>query len=102
MKVQSLEHAPKVAANLEGHIMFSGEKTEIVHLLLKAGEGLDTHKNPLDAIFYCLEGRGVLNVENQEFVIQKDDCISIPSMADRSWKNTGDGVLRLLVIKQKG
>lgn len=101
MKVQSLKQSPRVAANLDGHILYSGGINEVVHLQLKAGEELEPHQNPLDAIFYCIEGQAILIVDSQEFVIQQDDCIQIPSVAERSWKNTGEGNLRLLVIKQK-
>jgi quercetin dioxygenase-like cupin family protein len=100
MKPTSLENAPKVAFDLDGRIMHSSEKLELVHLTLKPGEILHKHKNPADVVFYILEGKGILIYEDHKIETAKDSCISLKHNIERGWENNGSENLRILVIKQ--
>lgn len=101
MEVSSLKQAPKVPSGLDGRIMFSGEKSEIIHLTLQPGEELPMHINALDVVFYGLEGEAALNFKDHSLSFGKDCCILIPEGIERGWLNTGDSVFRILVIKLK-
>lgn len=101
MKVLSLQDAEKVKSGLNGRIMFSGERTEVVHLQLQQGEVLAPHSNEIDVIFYCLEGEAMLIAGDETFMTRNDCCVMVPAHIERSWVNTGEGILRVLVIKQK-
>ncbi len=99
MKIQNLSNSPKVPFDLDGYILHSENQVELVHLLLKPGENLAEHKNPFDVIFFVIQGSGVLTVENDSRELNANDTTKITSDKNRSWKNTGDQDLRILVIK---
>lgn len=99
MKIQNLNNSPKVPFDLDGYVLHSENQLELVHLLLKPCENLAEHKNPFDVIFYVVQGSGVLTVENDSYELSANDTTKITSDKNRSWKNTGDQDLRILVIK---
>ncbi len=101
MKIINLENAPKVPFKIEGRIMFANEQAELIHLTLKRGEVLEKHDNPFDVIFYVLEGKGRLIVENEVFELSVNDCTSVKTGINRSWENTDDTDLKVLVYKVK-
>jgi len=99
MKITKLNSAPKVPFDLDGRVLFSKENLEIVHLRLQVGEVIDIHKNPVDVMFWVLSGTATLRVENEEFVFGKNNLIEISSDENREWKNTGDEIFEVLVVK---
>jgi quercetin dioxygenase-like cupin family protein len=100
MKHTILDNAPKVPFDLDGRIMHSSEKLELVHLTIKPGEILHKHKNPVDVVFYVLEGKGILFAEDQKIIMVKDSCVSLKHNIERGWENNSTENLRILVIKQ--
>lgn len=99
MTIQNLNNSPKVPFDLDGYILHSENKLELVHLKLKPGENLSKHKNPFDVIFYVVQGSGILTVENDSYELSANDTTKITSDKNRRWENTGDQDLRILVIK---
>lgn len=99
MKINKLSNSPKVPFDLDGHILHSENQLELVHLTLQPGESVSEHKNPFDVIFYVVQGSGTLTVENDSYELSANDTTKITSDKNRSWKNTGDQDLRILVIK---
>lgn len=99
MQITNLNNAKKVPFNLDGRIMFSDKRIELVHLTLNPGEGLDMHKNPFDVVFYVLEGKGLLTIETESEEINANSVISVSKEKLRAWKNNSKKALRLLVIK---
>ena len=81
--------------------MFASEQAELIHLTLKRGEVLEKHDNPFDVIFYVLEGNGKLLAEDEVFKISANCSIFVKTGINRSWENTGDTDLKLLVYKVK-
>ncbi len=100
MKV-TLETAPKVPIQIDGRIMFSSEKAELIHLTLKRGEVIEKHDNPFDVIFYILEGIGKLTLNNETHLLNTNDCISVSTGIQRTMENSGDKELKILVCKLK-
>jgi quercetin dioxygenase-like cupin family protein len=96
-----LTEAPRVPFKLDGRIVFSDEKLEIVHLTLKPGEKIDPHEQPFDVIFYVLSGMGELLMNGQRSKVGKDTLITVERGINRGWINCGKRNLRLLVIKRK-
>ncbi len=99
MKVMTPGQAPAVPAALDGRILFSAGRTEVIHLQLQPGETLATHTNPVDVVFYVLEGRAGLTAGDESFLMERDHYISVLSSVPRSWCNKGEGLFRVLVIK---
>jgi mannose-6-phosphate isomerase-like protein (cupin superfamily) len=99
MIIKTLTTAEKVPFNLDGRKMYAGQKVELIHLCLKSGEVLDKHSNPFDVVFYILEGNGIVETDDQSTSVEPDMSIEIESGVNRGLTNTGNGDLRLLVVK---
>ena len=99
MDITKLNQAPKVSFNLDGHIMANHANVEIIHLHLKPGEKVDKHTNPFDVIFYILEGKAMLESENERFLVLKDQSIVIRAGITRGIDNISVGDFKLLVVK---
>lgn len=99
MEIQNLNNAPKVPIDLEAHILHSGKSIELVHLLLKPGEILAEHKNPVDVIFFVIEGSGILTINGKPTNLKAADTLKVTQEIDRGWENNSDKDLKILVIK---
>lgn len=99
MKIVELEKAERVPINIDARKLCVRNDVELIHIDFLPGETLEKHANPFDVIFYVVEGSGELEVENEKKQIAKDSAIEVPAGVMRSWKNTGPGNLRVLVIK---
>ena len=99
MKTITLKTAEKVPFNLDGKKMYIGLNVELVHLSLKPGEVLEKHSNPFDVVFYILEGRGIVETDDESISVEPDMSIEIEMGINRGITNTGDDVLRVLVVK---
>jgi len=96
---RNIKNAPKVPFNLDGRIMFSSEKVEIIHLALNPGDRIEKHEQPFDVLFYVAEGTGKLEIDDEILQASKDTLIEVKAGRNRGWSNTGDNALQLLVIK---
>ena len=99
MKVTELKDAERVPIQLDARKMCVRQDVELIHLNFGPGEALEKHVNPFDVIFYVLEGSGELEIAEEKQQILKDSTIEVPANLMRSWKNNGEGNLRILVIK---
>lgn len=99
MKTTTLKTAEKVPFNLDGRKMYVGLNVELIHLSLKPGEVLEKHSNPFDVVFYILEGSGIVETDDESISVEPDMSIEIEMGINRGISNTGDDVLRVLVVK---
>jgi len=99
MNITKLNQAPKVQFDLDGHIMANHANVEIIHLHLKAGEKIEKHTNPFDVIFYILEGKAMLETDNERVLVLKDQSVIIKAGINRGIDNISIGDFKLLVIK---
>ncbi len=99
MKITTLKTAERVPFNLDGKMMYIGLNVELVHLNLKPGDVLEKHSNPFDVVFYILEGKGVVETDDESINVEPDMTIEIEMGINRGITNTGDNVLRVLVVK---
>ena len=74
--------------------------TEFVELTLMKGGNVPAHSLDIPVTFYVAEGRGTLAVDGTAFAISQGDMVSSKAGSTRELTNTGDGDLRVLVIKQ--
>jgi quercetin dioxygenase-like cupin family protein len=99
MKIVELKDAERVPIDIDARKMCIRPDVELIHLVFSPGETLAKHANPFDVIFYVVEGTGLLEVDEEQRLIEKDTAIEVPANVMRGWKNTGRGNLRVLVIK---
>ncbi|MDI3527701.1 MAG: hypothetical protein PWR03_1884 [Tenuifilum sp.] len=99
LKLTNLSDAPRVPFDLDGRIMFSSQKVEMVHLNLKPGEKIPMHSNPFEVVFYLLEGELELTVNNDAVALKPDSTVHVGIDENRSLENKADKIARVLVIK---
>ena len=102
IKKTTLEDAPKVPFNLDGKILFTSGKCELVHLTLKPGEKIDRHAQPFDVLFFVVEGEGILETETENIEGTGNTSIFVPAGMQRGWRNTGATDFKVLVFKDLG
>ncbi len=98
-RIIPFEETPKVPFNFDGRILFKSDKFEVVHLVLKPGEYLDPHIQPMDVVFFVMEGKGSLLIGKEVVEIPENTTIHVKSGILRAWPNTGKRPLRILVSK---
>lgn len=79
--------------------LYDGEHAIVTHILLQAGEQLKRHITPVDAIFYVLEGTGIVEVGDEQLEVTKDTLIESPAKIPHCWYNKSNDILRILVTK---
>jgi quercetin dioxygenase-like cupin family protein len=94
-----VDEAPKVPFNLDGKIMYSSDKLEIINLTLKPGEKIGKHHQPFDVVFYVLSGEATLETDTEVIEVKENTSIFVPAGMLRGWNNTGPADFIILVIK---
>lgn len=84
---------------IDARKLYDGEHAIVTHILLHPGEQLKRHITPVDAIFYVLEGTGIVEVGDEKMEVIKDTLIDSPAKIPHCWYNKSDKILRFLVIK---
>ncbi|MDZ7814844.1 MAG: cupin domain-containing protein [Planctomycetota bacterium] len=79
--------------------LYDTEHAQVVHIHLKPGEQLKRHITPVDAVFYVLEGQGVVEVGEEKRTVTADTLIDSPKNIPHCWHNESNADLRVLVIK---
>lgn len=79
--------------------IYDTDNALIMHLVIKAGEGLKPHITPVDVAFYVLEGAPHILIGEEKVQVAKDDIINSPKDIVHSIYNETDSVVRVLVMK---
>lgn len=79
--------------------LYDTSNAQAMHITLQPGERLRRHITPVDVFFYVLEGRGVVEIGEQEAQVGPDSLIDSPARIPHCWRNDGDKTLRILVVK---
>ena len=91
--------APRVPFKFDGRILFTSERFELIHLTLRPGEEMEPHVQPVDVVFYILQGEGTLSVGNEITGITAGTTIHVKAGVTRAWHNRGQHPLNILVSK---
>lgn len=89
--------ATKKGKGFTGKVFTSDSKTEVVQLDFEPGGGLAAHKTPVDVIFYCLSGKGIITIEDEEYPVEESVMLDSPADIPHAVANRGDGHFLLLV-----
>lgn len=73
--------------------------THTVQLTIESGAKLPIHTTPVDVLFYIISGNGTVTVGEEEFDCNKGTYIESPKDIPHGWENTGNDILKVLVIK---
>ena len=85
--------------NVKVSKLYDTEHAQAIHITLQPGEALKKHITPVDVFFYVLEGRGVIEIGEEEKEVEPDTLINSPARIPHCWYNKSDGVFRVLVVK---
>ncbi len=101
MKVVNAFDAPE-PQNVHGvsaRPLHDNEHIQVTMVTLQPGEKLRRHITPVDVCFYVLEGRGVVEIGNEEQEVVADQLVDSPAGIVHRLRNDGDAVFRFLVMK---
>lgn len=84
---------------VESKTLYDTEHATVTHLTLLPGKQLKRHITPVDVFFYVLEGRGVVEVGDEQMEVGPNTLIESPKDIPHCWHNRGDRVLRFLIVK---
>lgn len=79
--------------------LFAFEHATIVKITLKQEESLLPHITPVDAIFYILEGKGIVKIGDESEEVFLGDLIFSPAKIKHLLKNPNQEPFTFLVIK---
>ena len=102
MNFLHLKDGVKVPVDFDATLLVIRNDVEIVHIRMKPGQKQDLHKNPLDVIFFVLEGKGNFTCGDKTYTFGKNSTISVEKAELRAWENKENEELVLLVIKLTG
>ena len=87
---------------VEAKKIYATENAEVIHMALSPGQSLKKHTTPVDVFFYILEGKGFVEIGDKKQEVEKDMLIDSPKGIPHLLGNSGEEVLRFLVVKITG
>ena len=101
MKITRVADAPahQNPHGVDARKLYDSEHAQVVALTLQPGEQLKRHITPVDAIFFVLEGTGIVEVGDEKVEVSANTLIDSPANIAHCWYNESDSVLRVLVVK---
>jgi mannose-6-phosphate isomerase-like protein (cupin superfamily) len=79
--------------------LFDTKDVQVIHIILQPGENLKRHITPVNVFFYVLEGKGMVEIGEENKVVGKDTLVESPANVTHCWYNQGSEPLRFLVVK---
>lgn len=79
--------------------LHASDHVQVTMVTLQPGEALKRHITPVDAFFYILEGRGLVEIGEEREEVSADMLIDSPANIPHRLMNEGEGVFRFLVVK---
>lgn len=88
----------KVSQYFHPHNTLNGINYSIARFTLESGKKSILHKLKSSEIYYILEGKAKLHIDDDMFDLEKDESAYVPPMKKQFIENTGRGDLRFLCI----
>lgn len=80
------------------HNTLQGIGYSLAQFTLEPGKKSKLHKMRSSEIYYILEGKANLRIEDQTIELEKDDSAYVPPNSKQNMENVGSGDLRFLCI----
>ena len=111
-----LLRGPRTTPTIENHAVHGGQGYAVARRLftrtdfksslfffsessLQPGSSYGDHPHTADEeVYYIVEGRGLMQVDGEEQEVGPGDAVLTPPGSHHSLRNTGQGVLKVLVI----
>lgn len=79
--------------------MYSAPEAMIVHIVVQPGGFVAPHVTPVDMEFFVIEGRGSFSLGEESVEAGEGTLIPSPRGVPHGMKNLGQGLLRVLAVK---
>lgn len=79
--------------------VYGSEHVNIMNLLLKPGEAVDTHVTPVDVFFYVVKGKGKIVVGDETAVVEMTDVVISPKDIPHAVYASEGEEFEILVVK---
>ena len=101
MKITKVSDAPahQNPHGIDARKLYDTQHAQVVIITLEPGQQLKKHITPVDAIFFVLEGRGIVEVGDEKEEVGPDTLIDSPAKIPHCWYNESNATLRVLVVK---
>jgi mannose-6-phosphate isomerase-like protein (cupin superfamily) len=93
---QSVQETPH---GVDVRKLFDSEHVQVVEIKLLPDEGLKKHITPVDVFFYVLEGKGIVEIGDEQSEVAKDQLIESPKGIPHCLLNESESPFRFLVVK---
>lgn len=88
----------KIKQYFHPHNTLNGIRFSLAEFTIKKDKRSLCHKLQSSEIYYILEGNGNLKINDETFLVKKDDSVYVPPMSEQFIENTGNTDLRFLCI----
>ena len=92
------DEGTKIKQYFHPHNTLNGINYSIAQFTLEPGKKSNLHKISSSEIYYILEGRGMLKINEETYQLEKDDSVYVPPNSKQFIENTGSINLRFLCI----
>jgi mannose-6-phosphate isomerase-like protein (cupin superfamily) len=101
MKIKKIADAPSYQNphGVDVRKLYDTRHAQAVVIILEPGQQLKRHITPVDAIFFVLEGRGIVEVGDDKEEVGINTLVDSPAGIPHCWYNESSSTLRILVIK---
>ncbi|HIH75574.1 MAG TPA: cupin domain-containing protein [Methanosarcina sp.] len=101
MKIVDVKSVPEKPNpnNVSVRVLYDTEHAHAAQIELKPGESIKKHSTPTDVFFYILEGKGVVEIGDEQQEVSRDMLIDSPANIPHSLLNPGNEIFRVLVVK---
>jgi quercetin dioxygenase-like cupin family protein len=89
----------ETAHRVDARGMYETDDAAISIVALQPGESLKRHITPVDVAFFVLDGKGTVEIGDEKQEVGKYTLVESPKDILHCWYNTGDELLRFMVIK---
>ena len=95
--IQGIE-GTKIKQFFHPHNTLEGIGYSLAQFTLEPGKKSKLHKLKSSEIYYILEGKANLRVDDENLELEKDDSVYVPSNSKQNIENVGEEDLRFLCI----
>lgn len=97
--ISNSEQRKVVLKSPQAFLCHKSSEAELVELVMKKGECIPLHLNPVMVIFYVVTGKGDLTVDGETYTMKGGDIAQVFPEEQRAWINNSTEEMKLLVFK---
>ena len=85
---------------VSGKMFYQSKQLELVNLKIDTGKSIESHKLPIDVVFYLVEGELEFTVDNKKINLNSTEVVEVKAFQERAVFNKSEKNATLLVMKQ--